>query len=204
MSTLETAYELKDAASYLIGSPDIVPIEGWPYARMFEQLARQSEARLAAKALVRELEQHYKVEANRHGRTTVPFTLMETARLSEVTEPLRAIAAKLTAETARGNGGEPFRKALTGSTSADPALVDVPTLCRKLKRHGLKQPAEQLEAALDSLTLSDDKRVSLFCFPFTKKVLGAGDHQDGMGRRGVESHAGRGASGQVVAASRPP
>ncbi len=169
MSTLETAYELKDAATYLIGSPDIVPIEGWPYARMFEQLARQPEAKQAARALVKELEQYYKVEANRHGRAAVPFTLMDTSKLSEVSEPLRAIATKLTAETARGSGGEPFRKALTGSAKADPALVDVNTLCQKLKRHGLKQPAEHLETALASMTLSDDRSVSLFCFPFAKK-----------------------------------
>ena len=169
MSTLETAYELKDAATFLIGSPDIVPIEGWPYAQMFEQLARQPEAKLAAKALVKELEQYYAVDANRHGRTEVPFTLMDTSKLSEVSEPLRAIATTLTTETARGTAGEPFRKALTTSTKADPALVDVITMCRKIKRHGLKQPAEHLETALATMTLSDDKSVSLFCFPFAKK-----------------------------------
>lgn len=169
MSTLETAYELKDAATYLIASPDIVPVEGWPYARMFAQLAAQSDAKLAAKALVKELEQYYKVEANRHGRVEVPFALLDTSKLSEVSEPLRAIATKLATHTARGNGGEPFRKALTSSAKADPALVDVNTLCHKIKRHGLKQPAEHLEAALENLTLSDDKSVSLFCFPFAKK-----------------------------------
>lgn len=169
MSTLETAYELKDAATYLIGSPDIVPIEGWPYARMFEQLARQPEAKTAARALVKELEQYYKVEANRHGRTAVPFTLMDTSKLSDVSEPLRAIATKLTAETGRGNGGEPFRKLLTSSAKADPALVDVNTLCSKIKRHGLKQAAGHLEAALANMTLSTDKSVSVFCFPFAKK-----------------------------------
>ena len=169
MSTLETVYELKDAATYLIASPDIVPVEGWPYARMFEQLARQSDAKLAAKAMVKELEQYYKVETNRHGRTEVPFTLLDTSKVSDVSEPLRAIATKLTAETARGNSGESFRKALTSSAKADPALVDVNTLCRKIKRHGLKQPAEHLETALANLTLSDDKSVSVFCFPFAKK-----------------------------------
>lgn len=169
MSTLETAYELKDVATYLIGSPDIVPIEGWPYARMFEQLARQPDAKAAARALMKELEQYYKVDANRHGRPAVPYTLMDTSKLSDVSEPLRAIATRLTAETGRGNGGEPFRKALTSSAKADPALVDVNSLCQKLKRHGLKQPAEHLETALANLTLSDDKSVSLFCFPFAKK-----------------------------------
>ena len=94
---------------------------------------------------------------------------MDTSKLSDVSEPLRAIATKLTAETARGNGGDPFRKALTTSAKADPALVDVNTLCGKIKRHGLKQPAEHLEAALATMTLSDDKSVSLFCFPFAKK-----------------------------------
>jgi hypothetical protein len=124
--------------------------------------------------VVKELEQYYKVEANRHGREDVPFTLLDTSKLSDVSEPLRAIATKLAAETARGNGGEPFRKALTSSAKADPALVDVSSLCRKIKRHGLKQPAEHLEAALANLTASDDgahgrASVSLFCFPFMKK-----------------------------------
>jgi hypothetical protein len=174
MSTLETAYELKDAATFVIGSPDIVPIEGWPYARMFEQLARQPEAKAAAKALLKELEQYYRVDANRHGRADVPFTLMDTSKLSDVSEPLRAIATRLTAETGRGNGGEPFRKALTSSAKADPALVDVHTLCQKIKRHGLKQPAEHLEVALANMTSSSDgtrrqTSVSLFCFPFATK-----------------------------------
>ena len=129
MSSLETAYELKDAATYLIASPDIVPIEGWPYTRMFEQLARQPEAKLAAKAVVKELHQHYKVAANRHGRAAVPFTLIDTSKLSEVSEPLRAIATKLTAETARGNGGEPFRKALTSTRAGRSRRWSTSTRC---------------------------------------------------------------------------
>jgi hypothetical protein len=172
MSTLETAYELKDAATYLIASTDIVPVEGWPYTRMFDQLTRQPDAKLAAKSVVKELQQHYQVAANRHGRPHVPFTLLDTSKLSDVTEPLRAIATKLSTETSRGNGGEPFRKALTTSAAqADPALVDVNALCRKIKRLGLKQPAEHLEAALEQMTLSDDKNVSLFCYPFAKREL---------------------------------
>ena len=172
MSTLETAYELKDAATYLIASTDIVPVEGWPYTRMFDQLTRQPDAKLAAKGVVKELQQHYQVAANRHGRPHVPFTLLDTSKVSDVTEPLRAIATKLSTEISRGNGGEPFRKALTTSAAqADPALVDVNALCRKIKRLGLKQPAEHLEAALEQMTLSDDTNVSLFCYPFAKREL---------------------------------
>ena len=170
MSTLETAYELKDAASYVIASPDIVPVEGWPYVRMFDHLTRQPDAKLAAKAVVKELQNHYQVADNRHGRTQVPFTLLDTSKLSEVTEPLRAIATKLATETTRGNGGEPFRKALTSAAApADAALVDVNAMCRKIKRLGLKQPAEHLETALEHMILSDEKAVSLFCYPFAKR-----------------------------------
>src|SRR5678815_5045244 len=61
MSTLETAYELKDAASYVIASSDIVPVEGWPYVRMFDHLTRQPDAKLAAKAVVKELQHYYQV-----------------------------------------------------------------------------------------------------------------------------------------------
>lgn len=170
MSTLETAYELKDAATHIIASPDIVPVEGWPYVRMFDHLTRQPDAKLAAKAVVKELQNHYEVADNRHGRKQVPFTALDTSKLSDVTEPLRAIATKLAAETTRGNGGEPFRKALTSSAApADAALVDVSALCRKIKRLGLKQPAEHLETALENMTLSDGKAVSLFCYPFAKR-----------------------------------
>ena len=169
MSSLETAYELKDAATYLIASTDIVPVEGWPYARMFEHLASQPDGKLAAKAVVKELQRHYEVAANRHGRARVPFTLVDTSKLGDVTEPLRAIATKLATETSRGKPGEPFRDALTTSAHADPALVDVNTLCRNLKRHGLKQPAGLLETALAQVTLSDEKSLCLFCFPFAKK-----------------------------------
>src|SRR5688572_16998591 len=169
MSTLETAYELKDAATYLIASTDIVPVEGWPYAKIFDQLTRQADAKLAAKAVVKELHQHYEVPANRHGRRQVPFTLLDTSKLSDVSEPLRTIATTLAAKIARGNGGGRFSKALTSAAQVDPALVDVHALCRTLKRHGLKQPAGQLEAALAAMTLSDEKGVSLFCFPFVKR-----------------------------------
>jgi hypothetical protein len=172
MSTLETAYELEDTASYLIASPDIVPVEGWPYVRMLDQLSRLSDAKLAAKAVVRELQHHYQTAANRHGRPQVPFTLLEISKLSDVTDPLRAIATKLATEAARGSAGEPFRKALTGAAApADPALVDVNALCRKVKRLGLKQPAERLETALAQMTSSDDSHVSLFCYPFGKREL---------------------------------
>ena len=38
MANLETAYELSGLADYLLASPGLVPVEGWPYEEMFEAL----------------------------------------------------------------------------------------------------------------------------------------------------------------------
>ncbi len=36
MATLETAYELAGLADFLLASPDLVPVVGWPYDEMFQ------------------------------------------------------------------------------------------------------------------------------------------------------------------------
>ena len=38
MANLETAYELSGLADYLLASPGLVPVEGWPYEEMFKAL----------------------------------------------------------------------------------------------------------------------------------------------------------------------
>ncbi len=38
MANLEIAYELSGLADYLLASPGLVPVEGWPYEKMFEAL----------------------------------------------------------------------------------------------------------------------------------------------------------------------
>ena len=38
MANLETAYELSGLADYLLASPGLVPVEGWPYDDMFKAL----------------------------------------------------------------------------------------------------------------------------------------------------------------------
>ena len=39
MANLETAYELSGLADYLLASPGLVPVEGWPYEEIFKALA---------------------------------------------------------------------------------------------------------------------------------------------------------------------
>src|SRR5262245_51414570 len=163
MSTLETAYELKDAATYLIASPGIVPVEGWPYAKMLEQLAATRDPKTAAQNVTNELHAYYADAKNRGHRKEVPFTLLDTSQLTGISDPLHALAAQLDARTTNGNGRHAIRKAVASAADADPALIDVETLCRKLKAYQMRKPAEQLEAA--TKRLARNGRVSLFCYP---------------------------------------
>jgi cysteine peptidase C11 family protein len=166
MSTLETAYELKDAAAYLIASPGIVPVEGWPYSKMLEQLAATRDPAIAARKVVGELHTYYADPKNRPHRKEVPFALLDTSQVPAVSEPLRAVAARLDAGTSNSNGGN-LRKAVASAADADPALIDVERLCRTLKARRMREPAERLEAAIKKLVR--EGRVSLFCYPFSRR-----------------------------------
>ena len=167
MSTLETAYELKDAASYLIASPGIVPVEGWPYAKMLEQLAATRDPKIAAQKVLSELRTFYADAKNRPHRKEVPFTLLDTNRLTDVSEPLRAMSTQLYSATTKGNGSNPIREAIASAADADPALIDVGTLCRKLKAHRMRESTQHLAAAVKNV--AGDGRVSLFCYPFVRR-----------------------------------
>jgi hypothetical protein len=138
MSTLETAYELEDSADYIIASPQIVPIEGWPYREIFTALAANPEdPEKASRGLVKALKDHYSHKANRHGLKDVPFTLMSTGKLTNVNQPLRSLVTALV--PAIEKRGTTIRNALRGAKRADSALLDVSDLCRRLKERGDKQ-----------------------------------------------------------------
>lgn len=147
MSTLETAYELKDSATYLVASPDIVPIEGWPYSQMFAPLSTKTEAKDAASAILAALHTHYAKDENRHGLKQVAYSLLDTSALTNVSEPLSAVAQKLAADPT-------LRKLLSTVPHGDPALADVGLLCRKLKGADVKEAAEALEKAIKDVVLT--------------------------------------------------
>src|SRR6185295_20386056 len=87
MSTLEAAYELKGSADYILASQEIVPIQGWPYRNIFDQLAKHQDgkdAKLAAKAILNELHSHYAIKENRHKQPRVPFTLLDTSAVANL------------------------------------------------------------------------------------------------------------------------
>ena len=71
MATLETAYELSGLADYLLASPGLVPVVGWPYDEMFGALTeRDAPALEQAMRLLDALRAHYETEEKQRVRTT--------------------------------------------------------------------------------------------------------------------------------------
>jgi hypothetical protein len=152
MSTLETASELKGLARYLVASQAIVPIEGWPYTRMFEALnANKDNPRRAAVQLVEELYEHYRHEENRAGFPVVPFAVLDTAKAPGVNVALAPIVATLTDPQADSQMKK-ARKEIISSAPAKPgdsSLLDVRALSRQWKEtSGMSDLADGFEQAV--------------------------------------------------------
>ena len=136
MSTLETAYKLKDWVEFILASPDIVPVPNWPYKDIFECLASGKQPGPAADDILGALDKHYKDEKNSQ-KLDVRYTLLDTSKLASVSKPLDAIIA-----TDGGNAA--IRKALKDAAPNDPALVDVGLLCQNLKSSTTPNLEEQV------------------------------------------------------------
>jgi len=133
MANLETAYELSGLADYLLASPGLVPVEGWPYDEMFKALTSGANWALkpnlraldAGKRILEALEAHYKIEANRKPHDEVAYSLLSTKSAVPVVEALGNLLGKNRpsvdlAETR-------LRSALEAAADkvGDPALADL-------------------------------------------------------------------------------
>ena len=102
MANLETAYELSGLADYLLASPGLVPIEGWPYDEMFKALTDDANGTLkpneraldAGKRILEALEAHYEIEANRKPHEEVAYSLLSTKSAVPVVEALGNLLGK--------------------------------------------------------------------------------------------------------------
>ncbi len=107
MANLETAYELSGLADYLLASPGLVPVEGWPYDEMFEALTDDAHWALkpnlraldAGKRILEALEAHYKSRPI-ESRTTKWRTRSSTQR---VLSPSSKLWGTCLARTARAS-----------------------------------------------------------------------------------------------------
>ena len=183
MSTLETAYELRDSVKFLLASPDIVPIPGWPYQEMLASLTGDKEPGPVAEAILEALGKHYEVEENRFKRQSVPYSLIDTSSLPKPSEALDSVTAKLVASASA-------RKALAASAN-DPALIDVGVLCQKLKARGkppVTEEADKLENALRKVVRQSVQSVEP---PLQTRVQARrADKRAAVGRRSTAGAAG--------------
>jgi hypothetical protein len=157
MSTLETAYEMKDVAKYAIGSQSVIPIKGvWPYTDLFAilQTARSDNELSVARALAARLGTHYDDERNRAGFAEVPMSMLDLSRVEAMTEPLKQLVNELRAldKSTAKKVRERFEDARAGrgidnqQHPGDRALLDFTTLCRNLLE--LETPARKSAEAL--------------------------------------------------------
>ena len=156
-NTLETAYQLRDAAEFMLASQSIVPIAGiWPWGSFLTSLMPGAASGDVAQAIARQLALFLETPENRDPFADVPYSLIDLGAASAIAEPLKALADAL--ETARADAGrtsacaaalEAARVGFPDDRSApgDPALLDVPTMCdnlRKLARDPVAGPARAL------------------------------------------------------------
>jgi Clostripain family len=93
MANLEIAYELNGLADYLLASPGLVPVEGWPYEEMFEALTDDGALK-AAHRILDALRKHYAIKKNRDPHDEVAYSLLSTAGAVPVVEALGKLVGK--------------------------------------------------------------------------------------------------------------
>ena len=89
MANLETAYELSGLADYLLASPGLVPVAGWPYEEIFKALAGNGALK-AAHGILKASRTHYKNPKNLGPHDEVPYSLLSTAGAVPVVDALRS------------------------------------------------------------------------------------------------------------------
>jgi hypothetical protein len=142
MNTLETAYQLRNAAEFMVASQSVVPVAGvWPWLGFMTALMPGAASGDVGEALVVQLAHFLEEPAHRHPFAVVPYALIDLGAAEAIVEPLKALADAL--EAARDDPkrsaacASALERARVGypddvSNPGDPALLDVPTLCDNL------------------------------------------------------------------------
>jgi hypothetical protein len=157
MNTLETAYQLRHVAEYMIASQAEAPIAGvWPWIGFLSALMPSASSADVARGVALQLGYFLDDPANRGRFADVPYSLIDLGEADAVAKPLRALARAL--QEARGDArrraacAEALEAARIGRPSdpaapGDPALLDVLTMCdhlRALRRDPVTEPASVL------------------------------------------------------------
>lgn len=141
MNTLETAYQLRHVAEFMIASQAEAPIAGiWPWKGFMAALSPSTDSGDVARNLALQLGDFLDDPVHRGVLADVPIALIDLGAADAVAEPLKALADAL--DEARQN---PQRRAacsaaLEGARKGrnlpkapgDPSLLDVVTMCGNL------------------------------------------------------------------------
>jgi len=143
-STLEAAYQLRDAGQFMLASQSIVPIAGvWPWDTFLAALKPGAASGDVALDIAEQLARFLETPANRDPFADVPYSLVDLGAASAIVEPLKALGDAL--DSARSDAAR--RSACAAALEAsrvgfpddqaapgDPALLDVATMCEHLAR----------------------------------------------------------------------
>jgi len=186
MSTLETAFQLRDVAKYAIASQSLVPIRGqWPYIDLFAilQTAADGNEDAVARALAARLGTYHDDPNNRSGLADVPYALLDLQGVTALQKPLTDLV--VACDHAR-NQARLLRATETAIRRArpvrggDPSLVDIRLLCETLAEAPapLATPAAEVVSALDRHLIKWNRSqkdyfhgVSAYCKPSQRRAL---------------------------------
>lgn len=158
VNTLETAYEVRDVAQFMVATQALAPISGvWPWKFFATALMPGAPSGDVATAIAQQLSLFLEAPENRGSIADVPYTAIDLDAADAIVEPLNALAGAL--ESARGDRqresacaraleGARMGHTDTDARPGDPAIIDVPTMCRKLGALAgdpVEAPAKALE-----------------------------------------------------------
>jgi Clostripain family. len=146
VDNLETAYELRGTARFMIATQAEAPIAGeWPWLSLISVLMGSAESLEVATKLEMHLAGHFRQKENRGPLADVPCALIDIDATEEAIAPLTALTAALDASR-----DDPVRcracadaldharlgSPVTHTRPGDAALLDVPTMCDNLQAIG--------------------------------------------------------------------
>jgi hypothetical protein len=143
-STLEAAYELRDAGQFMLASQSIVPIAGvWPWGTFLTALKPSAASGDVALGIAEQLALFLETPANRDPFADVPYSLVDLGAAGAIVDPLKALADALDAARTDDRRRAACVAALEAArigfpndhdAPGDPALLDVSTMCEHLAR----------------------------------------------------------------------
>jgi hypothetical protein len=143
MDTLEAAFELHGAVRFMIATQAQAPILGvWPWLNLLAALTPSVDSADAARSLALQMEDFFSHKSGLGALHVVPCALIDIESAQQVARPLKRLVVALNKarqDTARRRAcGKALERARLGqnlgySRPGDPAVLDVPTMCRNLQ-----------------------------------------------------------------------